>query len=292
MTKSVMKSTASNICFRIIISLLLLSGGSASAQILRPVTSAWTLEVGGASEANTYLTPLRYSGWTAGLGLERWQAMRFNPERWVMRLDVRGDLTRTLSPAKNSVMWGMDVTGAWAMMWRARNLFCSGFTCGVGPLAELELGVLYLPRNGNNPAQARAAFTFGATAYASYSFSVGKLPVVLRYQPSLSLLGAFFCPDYGELYYEIYLGNHSGLAHFAWPGSYRRFMSVLTADLRFGATALRLGYRAGVVSSKANDIVNRSVTNSFSIGVSGEWMMLRPSANKLSHDAQVISAYY
>ncbi len=59
--------------------------------IERPVVSAYTLEAGTAHIAQTYLSPLRYSGPMLALSYERMQAMRFDPERWVMRLSGRLD---------------------------------------------------------------------------------------------------------------------------------------------------------------------------------------------------------
>ncbi len=284
-----MRSTVRIIFFSLLMLLGRMVMSAQEQKPLRPVTSAWTVEIGSVRQANTYLSPLRYSGKTFAFNLERWQAMRFSPQQWVIRLNLRAGLDRSLSPARNSVMWGLDFSGEWQMMHRWRNVGLSGLTLGAGAGADLDIGVLYLPRNGNNPAQAQAAATLGITAFATYSFKAGRLPMVVRYQPSVPLVGAFFCPDYGELYYEISLGNRSGLAHVAWPGSYRRFMSLLTVDLRFGATALRLGYRADVLSTKANNIVNRSVTHMATIGISGEWLMLSP---RQSHDAEIITAYY
>lgn len=59
---------------------------SDTVAIERPVVSAYTLEAGTAHIAQTYLSPLRYSGPMIALSYERMQAMRFDPERWVMRL--------------------------------------------------------------------------------------------------------------------------------------------------------------------------------------------------------------
>ena len=66
--------------------------------------------------------------------------------------------------------------------------------------------------------------------------------------------------------------------------------NLLTADLRFGATALRIGYRGRVASSKVNNIVTREITNAFVIGVSGEWLSLSPGRTAI--DEKIISAYY
>lgn len=142
-----------------------------------------------------------------------------------------------------------------------------GLRVGVGGEVSLNAGVLYLPRNGNNPAQAQVAATVGATAYGQYDLRIGRMPVTLRLQPRIPLLGAFFAPHYDELYYEIWLGNHSGLCRFAWPGSYFRVDNLLSADIHFGATTLRVGYRFDWLSSSASGNVSRAASHSFVLGV-------------------------
>lgn len=256
---------------------------------LRPVNAAYTLRAGSAHIADTYLTPLKYSGWTAGFAYQRLQAAKFSPERWVMQLGVSLDAQRTLNPAHSANMWSAALQIDYAMLWRAKWRY--GLSFGVGPQASLIGGVRYLDRNGNNPASARAAFTFNATGYAAWRGNIGRLPVTVRYQPSIPVIGAFFGPDYGELYYEIYLGNHSGLAHCAWWGSYFRMDNALTLDLHFGSTALRLGYQGVIESTKANDIVTRTCQHSAVIGVSGDWISM-PTTNALSKETKIITAGY
>lgn len=75
-----------------------------SGKPLRPVTAAYTLEAGSSQLVNTYLTPLRYNGIEAAFRYERMQAMRFNPEKWVMRLTASIKIDRTENPAKNAEM--------------------------------------------------------------------------------------------------------------------------------------------------------------------------------------------
>lgn len=141
--------------------------------------------------------------------------MKFNPDNWVMRLDTRLGLNHTVNPAGNATMWDMMLEFNWGMMRRWR--LPSGFSAGAGASATIYGGALYLARNGNNPVSAKAAFTVNATGYVAWNGTLLNRPLTLRYQPTLPLSGVFFSPDYGELYYEIYLGNHSGLAHYAWP---------------------------------------------------------------------------
>ncbi len=258
-------------------------------RVIRPVTSAYTLEIGGANLADTYLTPLEYNGWNAAIGYERWQAMGFSPRSWVQRLAGRIELDRTDNPARNATMWYAGLELSWGMMWR--KLLPENFTVGLGPATSVTAGCVYNDRNGNNPASAKASWTVDLSAYATWRFKMGRVPVTLRYQASLPVVGAFFSPDYGELYYEIYLGNHNGLAHCAWWGSYFRMENLLTADLRFGATALRIGYRNNILSTKVNDITSRNVTNAFVIGVSGEWLSLDPRRQP-GPDPEIINAFY
>ena len=52
-----------------------------SLRIIRPVTSAYTIEAGSAKITDTYLSPLKYTGETFAFGYERFQAMKFNPEK-------------------------------------------------------------------------------------------------------------------------------------------------------------------------------------------------------------------
>lgn len=256
---------------------------------IRPVLSVFTLEMGSMSVRDTYLTPLRYAGWHSSLGYERMQAMRFDPERWIMQLDARLALGRALNPAKSALMWQIDFRPSWSMMWRAR--LPHGFTLAAGGTASADLGVLFLPRNGNNPASAKASLTVGATGFAAWNGRIGRLPVTLKFQPKLPLAGVFFSPDYDELYYEIWLGNHSGLTRLAWPGNYFRLDSQLTADLHFGATTLRIGYRCDFFSGKAGDIVNRAVTHTAVIGVATELVSLRAGSSR-TPDVRIISALY
>lgn len=256
---------------------------------LRPVTSAYMLELGGSLINDTYLTPLRYSGWVAGFQYERMRAMKFNPEKWVMRLSAGVEIDRTQNPVRNADMWYLGLDASWGMMhrWRLEH----DVTIGAGGSTSIELGCLYSSRNGNNPASAKAAWTINATGYVTWNVNLWKLPITLRYQPTLPVLGAFFSPDYGELYYEIYLGNDDGLAHVAWWGNYFAMENLLTADLHLSNTCLRIGYRNQLLSTHVNDIVTRMTTHSVVLGVSGEWISVS-SHKGLNPTARLISALY
>ena len=241
---------------------------------LRPVYAAYTFEAGSAHLADTYLTPLKYSGWHTGVDYTRYQAMGFDPEGWTMSLHAGISVDHTDNPARNATMWNLMLNADWGMMRKFRPL--PGLTLAAGGSTGITAGCLYNDRNGNNPAAAKGAWTVNLTGYAAYQTHIWKLPVTLMYRPTLPVTGVFFAPDYGELYYEIYMGNHKGLVHGAWWGNYFSLDNLLTADLHFGSTNLRVGYRANFFSSKVNDTVTHIYNHSFVIGISGEWLSFNP----------------
>lgn len=262
----------------------------ATVEVYRPSTSSATIGFSGTAHiTNTYLSPLRYTGWSLALDASRLQAMKFNPERWIMAFDSSLQLDRTQNPARNALMWRLDCYAAWAMMHRWR--LPHDITLAAGPATSADVGVLYNPRNGNNPVAVEAAWTIDAAALASWNFRISRLPLTLVYRTSFPLIGAFFAPDYGQLYYEIYLGNDKGLSHFAHWGNYNAWRNLLAVDVHLGDRALRLGLSTVWRASKVNHITNDYFTAMFVIGMSGEWMRLNPY-KPLSGKAKIIHALY
>lgn len=238
----------------------------------RPILSAYTLSAGSASLKDTYLTPLTYTGWHAQLGYSRMQASLWAPELWTAMLDARLWVEKTDNPPRTASMWSAGLRVEWGMA-RRWALPC-GLTLAAGPSLGIDVGAVYNARNGNNPVSARGAVTANLTGFASYSLKIKRLPVTLIYRPSLPVIGAFFSPEYGELYYEIYLGNRRGLVHPAWWGTRFAMDNSVTADLNLGTTSLRIGYEGRILSTKTNHIVTRENSHCFTIGVSGLWLPL------------------
>lgn len=245
------------------------------------------VEVGSGRLADTYLSPLKYSGSHFGLLYQRYQAMGFEPEKWSMKLSLglRGDMTENKS--QNSDLVNLMAEGSWAMMhrWQLPRNFC----VGIGPGLSLDLGVMYLSRNGNNPASAKFSATLDASAFASWKHKIGSLPFTILYQAKLPLTGAFFSPNYGQLYYQIYLGDTKGLAHAAWWGNFFGFENLLSVDFHFGATTLRLGYRGNFLSTKVNGLVAHEYSNSMVLGLVSEWISLSPERKIAA--SKIIASY-
>lgn len=269
----------------------ILSALAAAAQqpdsVLRPVVSGWAAELGSSHLRDTYLTPMQYSGWHAAVDYERLQVAAFDRGRWTMQLRATVNLGSTENPGKTATMWHFNFRPEWALMRQFSIPAIAPVKLAVGGMVSANVGGLYLLRNSNNPVSLQASATVGATAMVWWPTRLCNRPLTLRYQVDMPVVGAFFAPDYDQLYYEIYLGNHSGLCHAAWPGNFFRLNNLVTADWRFGSNYLRLGYRLEVFSSKASGIVSRRVEHSFVIGFTTEWLSVgvrphKPAATILS----------
>lgn len=262
---------------------------SRAEEPLRPVRSAFMVEGGSSHLLDTYLSPLKYTGWHAAFAYERVQAMKFSPEKWRQQLDLGVEINSGGNPARNASLLYGNLSAAWSMsrMWRLPYRL----TVTAGGRVEGNLGGIYSTRNGNNPAALKADVSLGAMASLGWNVNLWRLPVALRWQTSMPLLGAFFSPEYDELYYEIYLGNGHGLAHCAWPGNMFRWDNLVTADLGLGNTSLRLGFRSRIYSTGVNHITTRTFSYSFVLGVVTDWLSVSPR-KRLPSDGNVVEWAY
>lgn len=278
-------------CTAIILSGLVLYAEDSIPKPIRPVTSAYMLNVGGASILDTYLTPIRYKGYNLRLGYERLQAMKFSPQRWVMQMSFGLNYDNVQNIVKNRTMHALMIDFEWGMMRKWDNILLPSLKLYAGGSTAFKGGVIYNQYNSNNPVSAKIRWGVNLTGMIAYNVKIGKLPITLRYQPTIPMLGVFFSPDYGEAFYEIYIGNYANMIHFGWWGNRFDMTNLFTADLHFGATCLRIGYRGTIESSWVNNLNTQIFTNSAVIGISGEWINLNPS-KKINSDAAIISALY
>ncbi len=231
----------------------------------RPVTSTYSLEIGKRHALSTYLSPLSYRGLNIGVSGNWRKALPTNPEHMIMHFNASASFSRLLNPYGNSLMAGIDASFNWGMSYR--HVFPSGIQIAGGGDVGIDGGALYLIRNGNNPVSALASTGLALRAYVSKPFRIGNLPMLVSDDVRIPSIGVFFSPGYGETYYEIYLGNHSGLAHCGWWGNNFRIDNLLAVDLDFGRTAMRIGYRLNAYTSWACNLNTHIFTHSFVIGI-------------------------
>lgn len=261
---------------------------AAEEGVSRPITQIYMLEAGGASALDTYLSPLRYHGASLALAGTWSKALPWMADSWLMRFDTRLAFERMLNPAQTAMELGFDFSFSWEAAWR--HTFPSRLSVTAGASADIGAGALYLPRNSNNPASAKADIGISLAASASYPVRIGKLHVLISDHVKLPTLSAFFSPAFGEPYYEIYLGNHSGLVHAGWWGNHFGIDNLLTFDLDLGPSALRLGYRYHLQSSWVNHINTQLQQHSFVIGWIPHGIGLKPSKPK--RKSMIINSLY
>ena len=210
-----------------------------------PAQSMLMLDAGYASIHDSYLTPITYDGIDLGLSLEatRW-ASRY---RWLWQLSVGADYNYVENNAKNNNLQKVmgDISFNMQHAW---------------------MGVLH--PNSNNPVTVRAHANLGATGMAWFNTHLGRLPITLRYQAQLPVVGVFFAPEYDESYYEIYLGNHKNLAHLGWWGNRFDMTNYLGADLHVRKVTLRIGYRNRLEHWSVNNLNVHDFTHALVFGIS------------------------
>ena len=264
---------------------------SVTVGVERPVNSAFTFDLGSASILDTYLTPIKYTGLNVRAGYERMQAMKFSPERWVSQMDMGMEYQNVKNIPRNHVMHSLMAEYQWGMMHRWHIGCVQGLQLMAGGGARFRGGVIYNSGNSNNPVSAKIHLSANVQGMAVYNMRVGRLPVTFRYEATLPVIGVFFSPEYGQSFYEIYLGDRSGIVHCGWWGNRFDMRNLLTVDLHFGRTSLRLGYRGQIETSFVNNLNYRFFTHSAVVGISGEWLSLRPGG-KSAERARIVSALY
>lgn len=245
----------------------------------RPVTGIYGLEYAHKNVLATYLSPLHYSGSDIGVWGQWSKAMPFSPHHAIMHFEGSADFSRMLNPAGTAKMIGLEANFRWGMSWRTS--LPADVQVTAGGTIGLEGGAFYLLRNGNNPVEAIANASLAARFSASRPFKIGKLDFLLKDEVTLPSLGIFFSPEYGETYYEIYLGNRKGLVHAGWWGNNFRIDNLLSATIDFGRTAMTVGYRFQAYTQWANQLNTKVITHSFVIGVVPGGIGLKKKARAL-----------
>lgn len=266
MTSNKAISTITSTALRILVPAVLLFWATLPADCQRPITRVYSLELGSRNAYASYLAPASYSGFAAGLSGHFSKLMPFAPDKAMM--SFRGSLSFMPSmpnKSKYASMMGLEADFSWTMMGFAR--LPHNIRIGGGGGVDLDAGGLALLKNSNNPAIPILDAGVCAEVFADWDFNIRRLPMRLSVNLRAPLLGAFFMMDYGETYYEIFVGNHSGIVHCGWPGNHRKFDLNTTLQMKFGNAGLEVGYRMRFNRATANNLCYRTLDNFFTVGL-------------------------
>ena len=219
-----------------------------------------TASFGVANMYDTYLSPLEYKGTSIRLMYEQMRRTTWFDYRFYKQQVFELDLARGDNPAKNASEY-----------WLLANYRLGGhyslystdaFRLGIGGLWDINAGVLYNERNGNNPASARAYTNLNLSLIASYKLKW----FAVRWQLDSPFMGMLFSPRYGQSYYEISLGNSVGIINFTSLHNQRALRNYLTVDIPINKFTIRVGYLGSWYQTRVHDIHTHHYTNSFVIG--------------------------
>lgn len=219
-----------------------------------------SVSIGSANMYDTYLSPLEYKGFSIHLMYEQMRRTTWFDYKFYKQQIFELDLSKGDNPAKNvSEYWALLSyrIGGHYMVYNTDN-----FRLGLGGLWDINGGVLYNERNGNNPASARAYSNLNLSVTASYKFKWGAV----RWQIDSPFMGILFSPKYGQSYYEISLGNSVGLVNFASYHNQRALRNYISMDIPVNKYTIRVGYMGSWYQTKVNEIQTHQYTNSFVIG--------------------------
>lgn len=226
---------------------------------------AVTFGVGRTNQYDTYLSPMEYRGPVITALRETSRRLVKAPLSFQSLFEVHA--SRALNGAENADFLGGDVgyDAGWYYNWD--DTLLPGLTLRAGGQLGGTLGFVYSTKNGNNPAQAHLGIRLAASVAADYSTRIRRLPIRLRYQADLPVLGGSFLPNYGQAYYEI---SQNGFDHnvvCTYPGNALSLRQMLTADVTIAQrVTLRLGYLSDLRQLKANNLRQHQYNRSFLIG--------------------------
>ena len=204
-------------------------------------THATLFGVGYHNLLDTYLSPSEYTGTAVRILREHNRHTRLMKGNIAMQNSLQGNLAYCKSPTEDAkdIAGGVDWTIAWRYQWSPRT----NLKVLAGPMAAAHLGFVYNTRNGNNPAQARAAVDIGLSAAAIYDFRLLNRTWSARYQIEVPLIGLMFSPNYTQSYYEIFSrGNYDHNIVFTSPFNTPSVRQMLTIDIPLAKSCLRIGY--------------------------------------------------
>lgn len=227
-----------------------------------PLTTnnAFSFAIGSANMYDTYLSPLEYKSISLKGAYEQMRRTTWFNYRFYKQQVIEVELAKGDNPAKNASEYYFLAN--YRIGGHYRILEHEKFRLGIGGLWDVNAGVLYNERNGNNPATARAYTNLNISAIASYKLKW----FALRWQLDTPFAGILFSPKYGQSYYEISLGNTVDVVNFASFHNQRALRNYFSVDIPISKYIIRVGYQGLYYQTKVHNIQTHHYTNSFVIG--------------------------
>ena len=231
----------------------------------RYVMRSSTFGIGKNNVYDTYLSPLEYRGIELRYTNESMRMTKMMNGNVSSQFLFNVNLTFNENDSETADMYYGMASLSYALHYQFH--VAKGLKILAGPFIDLNAGFLYNTRNSNNPAQAKAYSSIGASGMAIYKFKIARYPMTARYQMDIPLIGAAFSPQFGQSYYEIFsLGHYDHNVLFTSLHNAPSIRQMLTLDFPVGKTILRAGYTCDIRQFKLNGLRSHAYSNIFMIG--------------------------
>lgn len=251
-----------------------------------PTNKATLVGAGNINLYDTYLSPLKYSGWSLHVLNERMKRNSWFHNKFTWQQLINLDFASAKNPAKNAREYSFLLGYSWGGHY---DLYRKGkFRLKAGGLWNVTGGVLYNQRNSNNPASVKAYSNINLSVISFYDWK----SITFRGQIYTPLIGVAFSPEYDQSYYEISLDNNNKTINFASLHNQRAIQFYFTADIPVSKVTVRLGYLGSFYQTKIHNILSHNYANSFMIGLVAE--SINFSGNKIKNNNKILknSSYY
>jgi len=212
-----------------------------------------------------YLSPLKYSG--SGLTYS-YSGRRFLlKDNTFLSSEERFSLLAgmLLNPQNTSEMEIAQGTYSWGV--HRHFPINDMFQILAGGNASGLLGVKYLARNVNNPANVDFAVNINLSVLLRYKFAFGNFKYNLQLRLESPVLGCMFAPPLGASYYEMfYLGNLSNAFHFSSLHNRLGLEYGCTVSFPLRIATIFLDINSNFLTYKANNMLYKFNNSAISIG--------------------------
>lgn len=257
-----------------------------SLRATRYVMRSTLFGVGHSNVFETYLSPLEYTGTEVRFLHESMRMTRLLGGKVSGQSLIQVNASYNKNISQTAEMYAGLVNWSYALHYQFR-MNDDKLKILVGPMLDLNGGVVYNRRNSNNPAQAKAYGRLGASGMLIYKFRIARYPLTVRYQANLPLLGVMFSPEYGESYYEIFsLGNGGRNVVFTSLHNNPSLRQMVTLDFPIRNVTMRVGYVCDIQQSKVNNLKSHAYSHDFMIGFVRNLYLLR-GKNRISMPLKV-----
>lgn len=247
--------------FSVLVSNNVFSSDADDVKLLKTMnTNMFT--IGTTSLLDTYLSPLEYKGFNLRLVNEQMRETYWFDGNFRKQQNINLEFAKGNNPHGNASFYWLKLQyqlGGHILLASYDKL-----KINVGALADVNAGGLYSNRNGNNPATARAYINLTPSVLLSYLINKN---VATRLQFDMSLLGLYFQPEYGESYYELYLGNRKNILNFTSLHNQRTAKLLFTTDFTYKTRSFRIGILSEWHQSRIHHIQTHHYSTSVVLGI-------------------------